>query len=145
SAGNAAAAAVDAAAGRTAAAYAAAASGAALNATSSNPTILTSAALTAAARSDGIIIEEGQSRRAKVKLAIAVVGQPLWPTGTPSWANDAWKQLKDLLLGTDKDWEPWTQWYEDRLSGRPSLGEAFDIAIATLPDALWRQGPTAVN
>ena len=36
-------------------------------------------------------------------------------------------------------------WYEDRLAGGPSLGEEFDIAVATLPDGLWRQGPAAVN
>jgi hypothetical protein len=36
-------------------------------------------------------------------------------------------------------------WYDDRLAGRPSLGEAFDIAVAKLPDELWMQGPKAVN
>jgi hypothetical protein len=39
----------------------------------------------------------------------------------------------------------WVRWYEDRLAGRPSLGEAFDIAVATLPEELWKQGPKTVN
>jgi hypothetical protein len=31
------------------------------------------------------------------------------------------------------------------LQGRPSLGQAFDLAVATLPDELWKQGPATVN
>jgi len=39
----------------------------------------------------------------------------------------------------------WTGWYDGRLAGRASRGEEFDLAVATLPDELWENGPAAVN
>jgi hypothetical protein len=63
----------------------------------------------------------------------------------PHWATSAWGELRDLLLSAGDNWDVWVRWYEDRLIGRPSLSEAFDIAVATLPDEMWRQGPKAVN
>ncbi len=69
----------------------------------------------------------------------------LWPDGTPDWASGAWGEFRDLLIAAGDDWDVWVSWYEDRLTGRPSLTEGFDIAVATLPDELWQQGPSAVN
>ncbi len=56
------------------------------------------------------------------------------------------KELRTALwTASDADWEAWIDWYEDRLAGRSSFSEAFDIAVATLPNSLWEQGPRVVN
>jgi hypothetical protein len=39
----------------------------------------------------------------------------------------------------------WVDWYEDRQAGRGSLGKIFDLAVASLPARLWKQGPAVLN
>jgi hypothetical protein len=57
----------------------------------------------------------------------------------------AWSRLKALLLArADEHWEVWTEWYEDRLAGRPADRD-LELARVLLPDELWKQGPKAVN
>ena len=48
---------------------------------------------------------------------------------------------------TINNWEPWVQWYERVRDGRPSFGEAFDLAVASLTDKEWNEEPrpAAVN
>jgi hypothetical protein len=72
---------------------------------------------------------------------------PLWGNmrEEPEWTAAAWTQLQTRLLAFGNDWDVWLRWYGDRRDGRPSLGEAFDIAVATLPNKLWSEGPAAVN
>jgi hypothetical protein len=76
-----------------------------------------------------------------------VAGQPLWPNGPPDWASTSWRQLKTALLGAGQGWEVWTDWYEARLAGDAAHppNEALEIARATIPDEIWKQGPAAVN
>jgi hypothetical protein len=76
-----------------------------------------------------------------------VAGQPLWPEGPPAWAGDSWRPLKTALLGAGEGWEVWTDWYEARLAGDAGHppNEALEIARATIPDEIWRQGPAVVN
>ena len=87
----------------------------------------------------------GHSGTERTALALELARAKLWPDRAPGWAFRAWGVLRQTLLAADENWEVWTSWYEDRLLGSPSLGEAFDIAVATLPDELWRQGPKIVN
>src|SRR5580700_8831868 len=74
-------------------------------------------------------------------------GQPLWPNGPPDWASTSWRQLKTALLGAGQGWEVWTDWYEARLTGDAGHppNEALEIARATIPDEIWKQGPVVVN
>jgi hypothetical protein len=78
-------------------------------------------------------------------LLPAIARAMLWYGLVPDDVAAAWADLRLRLLTTGDDWDVWVNWYEDRLAGRASLGEAFDIAVATLPDELWRQGPASVN
>ncbi|MBD8890370.1 hypothetical protein [Roseibium litorale] len=74
-----------------------------------------------------------------------VHGEPLWQIGEmPSDVQNLWLGLRDNLLGSNHDWEVWTDWYEARLEGRPA-NEPLEIARVTLPEDLWEQGPAAVN
>ena len=68
---------------------------------------------------------------------------PLWPDGAPRWAIEAWRTLKSALLAADQGWEVWTDWYEARLAGDAarSPNEALEVARATIPDEIWKQGP----
>ncbi len=52
--------------------------------------------------------------------------------------------MKRDLLATGEDWEVWTEWYEARLRGDPAI-EELEIARATIPDEIWKQGPAVVN
>jgi hypothetical protein len=100
----------------------------------------------AAAAADAATIDRADGPGARATLAAELTGTPLWSGGVPIWAGNAWAELKRLLLGASDDWDVWVTWYEDRLIGRPSsYGEEFNVAVATLPDKLWQQGPKAVN
>jgi hypothetical protein len=98
-----------------------------------------------AARIDATFIDEAHGAPDRASAAARLAGSSLWLGDTPEWAISEWAEMRGSLLAADEDWHVWTRWYEDRLAGVPSLGEAFDIAVATLPNDLWKQGPTAVN
>lgn len=51
---------------------------------------------------------------------------PLWPGGAPQWAADGWRDLKAALLAKNETWNVWTEWYDDRLSGR-DRGEGTEL------------------
>jgi hypothetical protein len=98
------------------------------------------AAAAAAFASDAALVDSGRS-------GAELAGLPLWPNGAPEWASEAWRTLKSALLAADQGWEVWTAWYEARLAGdaaRPP-NEALEVARATIPDEIWKQGPAAVN
>jgi hypothetical protein len=112
-------------------------------------------AIGAAARADSAIADDtledlrltdhGSSYTVRGKAATKLASTKLWQGETAHAVADAWALLKSRMLLAGEGWEVWVDWYEDRLYGRPSLGEAFDIALATLPDDVWKQGPKAVN
>jgi len=56
-----------------------------------------------------------------------------------------WDDLKAPLIVLKEDWEVWTDWYEDRLFGRPQMDDSLEFARVALPEDLWRRGPAAVN
>ena len=104
-------------------------------------TAATAATADAATADDATLIDSGRS-------GAELAGAPLWPSGaTPDWLRDAWRALKATLLSADRDWQVWIDWYEARLAGdatHPPI-EALEVARATIPDRIWRQGPAAVN
>ena len=70
---------------------------------------------------------------------------PLWHDDPmPPELSYNWQKMRQTLLDLDQDWDVWTEWYEDRLHGRPEI-EDLEIARLTLPEELWEQGPEAVN
>ncbi len=77
---------------------------------------------------------------AVVKLA----DRPLWPSGNPTDVVDLWDQLKAAMT-TGEDWEVWTRWYDERLVGAPSRGEAYEVPFANVPNEVWDEGPAAAN
>lgn len=90
-------------------------------------------------------VEAAGDFSARGAFAVGLASNPLWQE-VPPRIDLSWKELRAALwTASDADWEVWIDWYEDRLAGRPSFGEAFDIAVATLANSLWEQGPKAVN
>ncbi len=69
---------------------------------------------------------------------------PLWLNGISEELGRDWKRLSKDLLALDPNWSVWTDWYEDRLSGRSAEIE-FEIARANLPEKLWKAGARTVN
>lgn len=78
-------------------------------------------------------------------LSVGELGdQKLWANSGPQRISDLWSQMKEGLLARHEDWEVWTDWYEARLAGTPSI-EALEIARVTIADYIWKQGPKVVN
>ncbi|MGP8193970.1 MAG: hypothetical protein ACLQLT_15245 [Methylovirgula sp.] len=95
------------------------------------------ASAAAAFHADVQAIESGLS-------ADRLVGRKSWPERRPQEITRLWARMKKNLLARGEDWEVWTQWYEARLAGKPSI-EALEIARVMIPDDIWRQGPKVVN
>jgi hypothetical protein len=94
---------------------------------------------------EALAVDRGFDSSARAAIAVELASNPLWRE-IPPRIEMSWKELRAALWSvSDTDWEVWIEWYEDRLAGRPSLGEAFDIAVATLPNELWERGPKVVN
>ena len=76
----------------------------------------------------------------------ALLAQPLWLAGVPSYAQEDWRKLVARLRGrTDERWEVWIDWYEARLAGRRDVSEHDEIARVSLADDVWALGAAAVN
>jgi hypothetical protein len=75
---------------------------------------------------------------------VTLANSQLWPGRLPDWVLEAWDQLKQALLAASNDWIVWTDWYEERLKGRPG-DQATEVARATIPDEIWSRGPATVN
>jgi hypothetical protein len=99
----------------------------------------------AAVKADAVLIDRGADKEHRSTIAGELAASALWQDSMPVDLKAAWDLLKQRLIGADEDWEIWIRWYEDRLTGRPSLDGNFDISLATLPDSLWADGPAAVN
>ncbi len=75
---------------------------------------------------------------------VALANRPLWPDGNPPKVVDFWSQMK-AALPHDEDWDVWSRWYDGRLEGAPSRGEAYELAFATIPLKVWDEGHAAAN
>ena len=94
-----------------------------------------------AVRADAVAIEQGRA-------VAEIVAAPLWPGEIPEPIAEAWGRLRAWMLEDKANhWDPWVQWYERVRDGRPSFGEAFDLAVASLTDEQWNEEPVpaAVN
>ena len=101
----------------------------------------TTAHAAAAVRADAVAIEQGRA-------VAEIVAAPLWPGEIPERIAEAWDRLRTWMLEDEaNNWDPWVQWYERVRDGRPSFGEAFDLAVASLTDEQWNEEPVpaAVN
>jgi hypothetical protein len=76
--------------------------------------------------------------------AVSLALSTLWPPARPDWAFNDWADLERALLDSNEDWEVWTDWYEERLQAGPA-DQVIEVARATIPSALWDQGPRVVN
>lgn len=94
------------------------------------------AALASAIEDQNIIVQGKAASLLTIRL--------LWSDGMPKYLNQIWRELKNELFALNEDWQVWTDWYEARLEGREA-NEALEVARVTLPEALWKQGPKAVN
>ena len=74
----------------------------------------------------------------------ALLAIPLWPDGPPQGLAENWPILRDALLADDPLWRVWTDWYQDRLDGRP-MNVALEVEKALIPDDDWKQDPAHVN
>jgi hypothetical protein len=134
--------------------YAAAAAATTTPAAQANSAVFAARAASASARSNAALADpiladimgiEGGGSEDRVMMAVDLADEHLWPYGLPSWVESDWAELRGRLSAAGDHWHVWIDWYEGRLYGRPSLGVAFDIAVAMLADKLWQQGPEAVN
>ncbi|MDH3739454.1 MAG: hypothetical protein OER92_09685, partial [Alphaproteobacteria bacterium] len=79
-------------------------------------------------------------------------GEQLWSKGVPELVWESYHDLDQHLIDLRSNWGVWINWYEARLRGEPTYphataeqNEQLDIAYATIGDAIWKQGPAAVN
>jgi hypothetical protein len=125
------------------------------NAFSATAITVSAAMMDDAAAQDAAFVDSGSS-------GDELAGLPLWPAGMPEWALDNWQVLKSALLDAGEGWDVWTEWYEARIAGNADApnealeemglagdadvpNEALEIARATIPDEVWKQGPAVVN
>lgn len=74
----------------------------------------------------------------------ALLATPLWPEDQPQGLAESWPKLRGALLTNDPLWRVWTDWYQDRLDGKP-MNVALELEKALIPDDDWEQGPAHVN
>lgn len=76
-----------------------------------------------------------------------LLAAPLWPQGAPDWASGAWAEMKAWCARFPEDgWSVWTDWYEDRLAGRP-VNRTLQIARVTRMqgEGVWEKDVALVN
>jgi hypothetical protein len=75
---------------------------------------------------------------------VTLANAQLWPRRPPDWFADDWEELKQALLADDNVWWVWTDWYDDRLNGRPG-SQTLELARASIADERWEQEPALLN
>ena len=73
-----------------------------------------------------------------------LISSRIWPENPTKQMDKDWATLRDTLLEHDTSWKVWTDWYQDRLDGKP-IDEVLEIEKALIPDEDWEQGPAHVN
>lgn len=74
---------------------------------------------------------------------------PLWRGDSPREIQESWEKFQKALPNSRyQNWNVWTDWYRDRLSGadgsRPII-EKLEIARVLIADEEWEKGPAHVN
>jgi hypothetical protein len=99
----------------------------------------------AAGAADATFMESAGDAADRRRLAIALAGHPLWPDGTPDWAEAAWSRMRAALLGAREGWDVWIALYEALLAGDAPSDPTVALAYATPAEAQWDDGPQDVN
>ena len=75
-----------------------------------------------------------------------LAGSRLWPQsqGQPDRLRSLWHEMEATLNAAGQDWQVWTDWYRDRLEGRPN-DENQELTYVQIDEALWKEGPAVVN
>ncbi len=68
----------------------------------------------------------------------------LWRGAAPVWIGQRWIGMSQTLIRYREDWDVWLDWYQSRLIGEPAQAE-IELARLRVPEALWEEGPAAVN
>ena len=90
-----------------------------------------------------VLDSDSEGDRDPRKLVARLSGRALWPMGIPVWAGRNWADFKDEMPESE-GWRVWTDWYEDRLTGR-SGDEAVEFDRVTIAQEDWERGPGHVN
>jgi hypothetical protein len=71
---------------------------------------------------------------------------PMWHWGSPDWASDGWRALRDQLLARSTEhWDVWIDWYEARLRGEPGNEEEEIARVLEVTEEEWAAGPAVAN
>lgn len=73
----------------------------------------------------------------------AFASAKLWHQGDGKMFR-RWREFCEALEAQGEDWDVWTNWFQDRIAGRPGI-EALEVERALIPDAEWKKGPKHVN
>ncbi len=87
-------------------------------------------------------ISADAARIASGESVFAVAQSVLWPDGQP--LRGIWRNFRDCLLAANENWQVWTSWYENRLTGSTWSWD-HELVYARIPENLWDRGPSTVN
>jgi hypothetical protein len=135
----------------TAAAYAARATYGAITADAATAAHAAGDAAGDAAAALWSAVSADATRIEKQATASGVASDMLWPNsgsaspyGVPEPLWSLWQEMEAALVAANEDWQVWTKWYGDRLRSSVQKDE-WELAYVQIDDALWDQGPAAVN
>jgi hypothetical protein len=78
------------------------------------------------------------------ETASALAVRPLWPLDQPEELGSWWREMSEKLLAANQNWDVWTIWYQDRLSGHLQSDER-ELVYVRIENELWDKGPAVVN
>ena len=67
---------------------------------------------------------------------------PLWVA--PGHDDGDWQAFREILLTDDRNWQPWIDWYEDRLKGAPQ-NRVFENALLSITENEWKLPVAGIN
>lgn len=86
---------------------------------------------------------------------IALASRPLWLDQGPSEITSLWFGLQAIFRKANDDWDIWSDWYFDVLSGARgdqflfglNTGQALELwsKVALIDNSIWQEGPTVLN
>ena len=94
-------------------------------------------------RDAGLLMTENEQTSLSAGLAASLMEKALWLQGIPAWAGRRWTEFKEELP-ENEEWQVWTDWYEQRLVGRPA-SEMLEFERVRIPNDEWKRGPAHVN
>lgn len=78
--------------------------------------------------------------------ASAIANSKLWSMGNPEWFNEIWIDARRKLNEIDGvNWKIWTEWYDDRLTGRSTNLAVENRQVLIGDTSFWSSGARVVN